>query len=119
MTLLRKYSFTWVTLAFFFFSLVGHWALAWSSYVSEQKEHGQPVEFSEYVIEAGRDTLENWQSEFLQLVWQSVGLALLLCWGSSQSRESDQRIEAKLDLLLADQGHDPAEVSAKVNSSVH
>jgi hypothetical protein len=47
-----------------------------------------------------RDTLENWQSEFLQLLWQVVGLALLLYIGSPQSKEGDDRIEAKLDALL-------------------
>jgi hypothetical protein len=30
-------------------------------------------------------TFENWQSEFLQLVWQAVGLALL--WGSRPPRD--------------------------------
>jgi Domain of unknown function (DUF6766) len=29
-----------------------------------------------------RDTLENWQSEFLQLLWQVTGLAILLHVGS-------------------------------------
>lgn len=27
-----------------------------------------------------RDTFENWQSEFLQLLWQVAGLAILLHW---------------------------------------
>jgi hypothetical protein len=47
-----------------------------------------------------RDTLENWQSEFLQLLWQVGGLALLLYVGSPQSKESDDRHEAKLDEIL-------------------
>jgi hypothetical protein len=52
-------------------------------------------------------TFENWQSEFLQLVWQAAGLALFYHWGSSQSRESDERIEAKIDALLRDRNLDP------------
>jgi hypothetical protein len=47
-----------------------------------------------------RDTLENWQSEFLQLIWQVAGLAILLYVGSPQSREGDERKEAKLDAIL-------------------
>jgi hypothetical protein len=47
-----------------------------------------------------RDTLENWQSEFLQLLWQVGGLALLLYVGSPQSKEGDDRKEAKLDEIL-------------------
>jgi len=47
-----------------------------------------------------RDTLENWQSEFLQLLWQVGGLALLLYVGSPQSKEGDDRMEAKIDEIL-------------------
>ena len=47
-----------------------------------------------------RDTLENWQSEFLQLLWQVAGLAILLHVGSPQSKEGDDRMEAKLDAIL-------------------
>lgn len=47
-----------------------------------------------------RDTLENWQSEFLQLIWQVAGLAFLIYLGSPQSKEGDERQEEKLDLIL-------------------
>jgi hypothetical protein len=47
-----------------------------------------------------RGTLENWQSEFLQLVWQVVGLTYFLYIGSPQSKEEDDRLEEKLDLIL-------------------
>jgi hypothetical protein len=59
-----------------------------------------------------------WQSEFLQMVWQAVGLALLFLWGSSQSMEGDERIEAKLDRLLEERGVDPDEVTRTVNESL-
>jgi hypothetical protein len=61
---------------------------------------GQPPEVSGYVIEMSRDTLENWQSEFLQLLWQVGGLAFLLFVGSPQSKEGTDRMEAKIDALL-------------------
>jgi TnpA family transposase len=47
-----------------------------------------------------RATFENWQSEFLQLLWQVVGLAYFLYVGSPSSKENDDRMEAKLDALL-------------------
>jgi hypothetical protein len=47
-----------------------------------------------------RDTLENWQSEFLQLLWQVGGLALLLHLGSPQSKEGSDRVEEKIDAIL-------------------
>jgi hypothetical protein len=47
-----------------------------------------------------RDTMENSQSEFLQLMWQVAGLSILWYIGSSQSKESDDRLEEKIDLLI-------------------
>ena len=63
-------------------------------------------------------TFENWQSEFLQLVWQAMGLAILLFWGSSQSKESDERIEAKIDALLEERGIDHQAINAETNSKL-
>jgi hypothetical protein len=95
-----RYGFLWITLAFFLITLVGHWLFGWFAYVSDQVAHRAPVQVSEYAIQMARDTLENWQSEFLQLIWQVAGLAILLYVGSPQSREGDERKEAKLDVIL-------------------
>ena len=99
-TLWSRYNFVWITALFFLISLAGHWIFAWYAFVEEQQAHGEPIAASEYFIETARDTLENWQSEFLQLIWQVVGLAFLLYVGSSQSKEGDDRKEEKLDLIL-------------------
>ncbi len=99
-TLWRRYSYAWVTLGFFVLTLVGHWLFGWFAYVDEQQAHELPVEASGYVVEMLRDTFENWQSEFLQLLWQVGGLAFLLFLGSPQSKEGDDRVEAKIDEIL-------------------
>lgn len=104
-----RYGFAWVTAAFFLISLVGHWLFGWFAYLQEQQSHQQPAVFSEYLILMMRDTLENWQSEFLQLLWQVGGLALLLYVGSPQSKEGDDRIEAKLDAILRAVDRDEAD----------
>lgn len=96
----RKYGFLWVTLFLFIFSLLGHWIFGWYAFKEEQISHNEPVEVSAYTVEMMRDTLENWQSEFLQLIWQVAGLAFLLYIGSPQSKEGDERKEEKLDLIL-------------------
>lgn len=97
----KLYGFAWVTAGFFLISLIGHWVFGWFAYVNEQTQFGHPVELSGYLVEMLRDTLENWQSEFLQLLWQVAGLAFLLYVGSPQSKEGDDRIEAKIDAILA------------------
>jgi hypothetical protein len=96
----KRYGFLWVTGALFLITLSGHWIFGWYSYVNEQVAHKQPIEISDYTIQMMRDMLENWQSEFLQLVWQVGGLAILLHVGSPQSKEGDDRMEAKIDAIL-------------------
>jgi len=96
----KGYGYAWVTLGFFLISFVGHWLFGWFAYVSEQQAHAQPIQVSEYLVEMSRDTFENWQSEFLQLLWQVGGLAILLYVGSPQSKEGDDRMEAKIDEIL-------------------
>jgi len=100
MSPIRKYGFAWVTLGFLVISLVGHWVFGWFAYLDEQSAHQQPVVVGSYVVEMLRDTFENWQSEFLQLLWQVVGLTVLLYVGSPQSKDSEDRSEAKLDAIL-------------------
>lgn len=97
---LKKYGYVWVTFFLFLFSILGHWLLAWYAYVDEQEAHQQAIEIMPYVVETARDTFENWQSEFLQLIWQVAGLSFLWYVGSPQSKEGDDRKEEKLDKIL-------------------
>lgn len=106
---MRRYAYAWITLAFFLVSFGLHWLFGWYAYVDEAAEHGQAAELSAYLTEMGRDTFENWQSEFLQLLWQVVGLAYFLYVGSPASKENDDRIEAKVDALLRMNGGEKAE----------
>jgi hypothetical protein len=96
----ERFAFGWITAGLFVFSLIGHWLFGWFAYVAEQGDVGAPVEVGQYVIQMGRDTLENWQSEFLQLLWQVGGLAFFLFIGSTQSNESQHRQEEKIDAIL-------------------
>lgn len=100
MGLAKKYRFAWVTLGLLVVSLVGHWVFAWFAYVDDQQAHQVPVEVAGYVIMTLRDTFENWQSEFLQLLWQVAGLAMFWYVGSPQSKDSEDRTEEKLDAIL-------------------
>jgi hypothetical protein len=70
-------------------------------YILRRANRAQPtLEFTGYFNQTLRDTMENWQSEFLQLMWQVGGLSFLLYVGSPQSKESEQRLEKKLDAIL-------------------
>ena len=100
MSVWKKFGFAWVTLGFLAFTLIGHWLFGWLAYVDQQQALGQSVESGGYVIEMLRDTFENWQSEFLQLLWQVVGLTILLYVGSPQSKESEDRDGELLEEIL-------------------
>lgn len=96
----RAYSFTLVTALMF----VGSWGLQllfqYHVVRDDAAAHGQRFSWPQFWPQFWASTMENWQSEALQLMWQAAGLALLYHWGSSQSREGSDRLEAKVDELL-------------------
>ncbi len=106
---MRRYAYAWITLGFFIVSLGLHWLFGWEAYVDEARSHHEAAQAAGYLHEMLRDTFENWQSEFLQLLWQVVGLAYFLYVGSPASKENDDRAEAKLDALLRVTAGDRAE----------
>jgi hypothetical protein len=73
----------------------------WSSFAHEQAAHGQVAQLSDFWVEFGQSTLENWQSEFLQLFSFVVLAALMIHRGSAESKDSDDRMEGKIDEIIA------------------
>ena len=115
MSIWRRYAYAWLTLLFFLGSFGLHWYFGWRSFVDEAEAHNQVPQLADYLNEMGRDTFENWQSEFLQLLWQVVGLAYFLYLGSPTSHENDDRLEAKVDALLHFQGKEGKEIIIKLD----
>ena len=111
----RKYSYLWITLGFFSGSILLHWYFGWQAFVAEAADHGQAPQQSAFFDEMLRDTFENWQSEFLQLMWQVCGLAYFLYVGSPSSKENDDRVEAKIDALLIMKGKPGFEIMEKLD----
>lgn len=114
----KAYSFGLVTGAFFLLSWLGQLVFQAISFRNEAAEHGSVFSWAEFWPDFLSSTFENWQSEFLQLVWQAAGLMLFYFWGSSQSREGEERTEAKLDALLEKHGIDPARFDYEERSEV-
>ena len=100
MSFFKRYGYAWLTVAFFLISLVLHLHFGWIAFQEDAAEHRQTPEYGSFLNEWARDLFENWQSEFLQLLWQVVGLAYFLYLGSPASKENDDRMEAKIDGLI-------------------
>jgi Uncharacterized protein conserved in bacteria (DUF2188) len=82
--------------ALFVLSWIGQGAAQWQEYTDEQRSHNEPIELGDFSAVFSQATLENWQSEFLQLFSFTVMTALLIHKGSAESRDSDDRVEAAL-----------------------
>jgi hypothetical protein len=93
----------------FFVTWVGHGIAQWQEYTDSQIEHGEPIAIGDFMSGFGASTLENWQSEFLQLFSFVVLAALYIHKGSAESKDGEdviqaslRRIEEKLDTLPSD-----------------
>ena len=80
----------------FFLSWAAQGAAQWQEYTDDQREHNEPVEVGDFAARFSKATLENWQSEFLQLFSFVVLSALLIHRGSAESKDSDDRMEESL-----------------------
>jgi hypothetical protein len=103
----KAYSFGLVTGAFFLLSWLGQFCSKWWWYATRRSSTARRLPGRIFCPSSSLRRSRTGQSEFLQLVWQAAGLALFYFWGSSQSKESDDRLEAKIDALLRDRNIDP------------
>jgi hypothetical protein len=79
--------------ALFLVSWAAQGVAEWEVYASDQAAHGQAARLSEFFVQFGQSTLENWQSEFLQLFSFVVLAAVLVHHGSAESKDGTDRIE--------------------------
>jgi hypothetical protein len=85
--------------ALFLLSWIAQGFAEWGTYRGEQVLHGAAPTIGGFLVAFGQSTLENWQSEFLQLFSFVVLSAVLIHRGSAESKDSEERIEKKLDEL--------------------
>ena len=99
--LLRENGLAIVWLGLFFVTLIfGQSAVGHREYNSDQKEHGRPeVTYAEYVTSSHflEATMENWESEFLQMFLFVVLTVFLYQKGSAESKKLDEEEEVDRD----------------------
>jgi hypothetical protein len=98
----KNYNLSIVLFVLFLTSWLGQTWVGWVEFVSEQRQHGQQAQWlgeGGYLWAWGQATLENWQSEFLQLFCMVVFTAFLIHKGSAESKDSNDRMEQMLQRI--------------------
>jgi hypothetical protein len=92
----REFGLGLVLMILFFTTWVAHLISQWQTFTDEQLSHGDDPQVGDFVAEFAQSTLENWQSEFLQLFSFVVLAALYIHKGSAESKDGEENIEASL-----------------------
>jgi hypothetical protein len=90
---LRENGLSIVLLGLMFFCILGQYLTGREEYNRDQQEHGLPaVSYSEYLLSPHflEVTMENWESEFLQMLSFVVLTAFLFQKGSAESKSLDE-----------------------------
>lgn len=101
MTHLRRWGAVYLLLLLFLGSWLGHFFAQMSGFTAEQLQHDQVFTWSDFLPAFLSSTLENWQSEWLQLVFQAIlllGAKHLIFQVDAQDME---RLERKVDRVMA------------------
>lgn len=86
----RNYALGIILFGLFFFSWVGQGIVQLAEVKQDAIAHHQEFEWSEYWTRFGEATLENWQSEFLQLFTFVVLTKYFVYKGSDQSKNPEE-----------------------------
>ena len=113
----KNYNLSIILFLLFAVSWVLQTCTGWVAFAAQQQEHGQIAELfgsSGYIWEWAQATMENWQSEFLQLLTVVVLTTSLIHKGSHESKDTDdemmavlRRIEKRLGKLENSQQPEP------------
>jgi hypothetical protein len=92
----RDFSLGLSLMVLFFVTWIAHGLAEWDRYKQDAEEHKQPVAARDFLVEFSGSTLENWQSEFLQLFAFVTLAGLYIHKGSAESKDSEEKLEAAL-----------------------
>ncbi|HEY9388761.1 MAG TPA: DUF6766 family protein [Mycobacteriales bacterium] len=97
----RRWGAVYVLAGLFLGSWIGQFFTQMVEFTNEQEQQGSSFTWSEFLPTFFASTLENWQSEWLQLVFQAILLLGAKHLIFKVDAEDMERIEKKIDLLSA------------------
>ncbi|EHI10994.1 DUF6766 family protein [Mycolicibacterium thermoresistibile] len=104
---IRRWGAVYILILLFAGSWLGQFFTQLAEFHSTQQQHGQAFEWGEYLVQFWAATLENWQSEWLQLIFQAILLLGAKHWLFRVDAQDLERIETKIDKLVQ-AGGEPA-----------
>jgi hypothetical protein len=111
MTHIRRCGAVYILLLLFAGSWAGQFITQLAEFTSAQQQHGRPFQWGEYLHQFFASTFENWQSEWLQLIFQAILLLGAKHWLFKVDAEDLERIEGKIDAIRAAQQLPTSQVS--------
>ncbi len=115
----REFGLTLALLSLFLSTWLAHGLSEWQVYTDEARSHGEEPEAGDFVSQFASSTLENWQSEFLQLFSFTIMAAVLIHKGSAESKDSDDRIEEALQRLEKKLDTEPTSHEGAADQDLH
>ncbi|WP_432947945.1 DUF6766 family protein [Kribbella sp. CA-253562] len=100
-THVRRWGAVYLLAVLFLGSWIGQFFTQLTEFKSEQEEHGQAFLWADYWPNFFASTFENWQSEWLQLVFQAILLLGAKHFIFRVDAEDMERLEAKVDKISA------------------
>jgi hypothetical protein len=101
----RDYGLGIVLALMFAVSWIAQTLSGWVEFAAEQQTHGQAAQLfgpDGYIWPWLQSTMENWQSEFLQLFTMAVLTAFLVHKGSTESKDGDEEVMLQLSAIRED-----------------
>jgi hypothetical protein len=95
----HDYGLSIVLASLFFLAWAGQAVAEWFVVQKEAESHGEVATVGDFLVQFGQSTLENWQSEFLQLLTFVVLTAFLIHRGSHESKDGEDEMRAALNRI--------------------
>ena len=103
----RRWGAVYLLAVLFVGSWLGQFVTQLSEFRSEQRTHGERFVWADYLTQFWASTFENWQSEWIQLIFQAILLLGAKHWLFQVDAEDMERVERKMDAISARLGLDP------------
>lgn len=96
----KNYNLSIVLASLFILSWLGQFIVELIEVTENAEQHGQVFQWGSFWVHFWSSTLQNWQSEFLQLLTFVVLTSFLIHKNSHESKDSEERLERKIDEIL-------------------